>query len=69
MPDQTTKDGDVAREAVLTRLRQRHERLWQLARVIDRGQGEPRPLRPERGFAANGVPMRAEPIPRHAGDA
>lgn len=68
MPDQTTKNGEVAREAVLTRLRQRHERLWQLARIIDRGQSEARPLRPERGFAS-GVPMRAEAVQRHAGDA
>ena len=69
MQDSIIENSEVAREAVLTRLRQRYERLRQLARTGDRGAAETRPPQADRGLAANAVPLRSLAVRGHAGDA
>lgn len=69
MQESIIENSEVAREAVLTRLRQRYERLRQLVRTVDRDAVETRPLQGERGPVANGVPLRKLAVREHAGDA
>ncbi|HMR29340.1 MAG TPA: hypothetical protein PKA13_01560 [Geminicoccaceae bacterium] len=69
MQDKAIDNSELARVAVLTRLRQRHERLRQLARIVDRGLGEQRPPRPEQAFVANSASLLAPLALPHAGDA
>jgi hypothetical protein len=45
--------SELARQAVLSRLRRRHDRLTQLARNAERSQREPRPDCGQLPFAAD----------------
>ena len=69
MQDSIIENSEVAREAVLTRLRQRYERLRQLVRTVDRDAAGRRPPQADRGPAANGGPLRTLAVREHAGDA